>query len=170
MTETTKQATHKTSEQVESDVAMDILTSDATPSTMGLLHRYIALRATVEETEEAHETAVNHCDAVERELVNRMLEEGIRNVKTSDGRTAYLAHQLYCNVLAENREALHKYLRDTGRGELIKSTETVHSSTLKSMVKEMVGEELDFDRLPDELKSIINASDGFEVRILSAKK
>lgn len=67
------------------------------------------------------------------------------------GKTFYLTEKLYVNSLAAKSADLHKYLREKSLGDMIK--ETVHPSTLKSYVKELLEED---DELPEGLKECIS--------------
>ena len=75
-------------------------------------------------------------------LPEAMDDEGVSNISIEGVGRITLRGEVYCSILADNREAAYNWLRDTGRGSLI--TETVNASTLKAAAKAWLkrGEEI----------------------------
>ena len=69
-----------------------------------------------------------------QDLATMMIDSEIEKFTIKGHGTLYMKDVFYCNVLAENRERLHNWLRDTGQDALI--TEYVQPSTLKAFAKE----------------------------------
>lgn len=78
-------------------------------------------------------------------IPNRFDEEGIQNITIEGIGRVSLTGDLFVSVLAENREKMHEWLSDIGKGSLI--TTTVNASTLKATIKAMMraGEEIPED-------------------------
>lgn len=78
-------------------------------------------------------------------IPNRFDEEGIQNITIEGIGRVSLTGDLFVSVLAENREKMHEWLSDIGKGSLI--TNTVNASTLKATIKAMMraGEEIPED-------------------------
>jgi len=73
-----------------------------------------------------------------REKLKQAMEEfGMDKVTTEDGLTAYLADpRIFAGCSKDDRDALHAWLRETGRDDVIK--ESVNANTLSAMIKEMI--------------------------------
>lgn len=67
-------------------------------------------------------------------LPEQLENEGIQNIKVEGVGKVTLRGDVYVSVLVENREVFHEWLRDTGRGDLIK--DSVNASTLKAAAKQ----------------------------------
>jgi hypothetical protein len=101
------------------------------------------LRARKDALEEQSKAIGAEYDYLRLEYVpERMEQEGIQNMKVDGVGKVSLRGDLYVSVLADNRDAFHEWLRETGRGDLIR--DTVNASTLKAAAKDWIrsGEEL----------------------------
>ena len=93
------------------------------------------LRATKDELEERLKEVNIEYDFLRLTHLPEQLEnEGIQNIKVEGVGKVTLRGDVYVSVLAENREEFHGWLRDTGRGDLIK--DSVNASTLKAAAKQ----------------------------------
>jgi len=90
-------------------------------------------------------------DIQERKLVDMMVEQELQNFKGSNGITYSLKTSVIPNVLAENKPALIRALKENGYESLVK--EDVNAQTFKGFIKEK-GWETD-DELPEYLQEIV---------------
>lgn len=65
-----------------------------------------------------------------------MEEQGVRNIAIDGVGKVYLTSDMNVSIKAEHQEQVFEWLQDTGRSAIIKPT--VHSSTLKSVVKKIL--------------------------------
>lgn len=66
-------------------------------------------------------------------LVERFDAEDVKNIKIDGVGRVNIQGDVYVSVLAKDREALYDWLRDEGKGDVVK--ETVAHPTLKAMMK-----------------------------------
>jgi hypothetical protein len=118
---------------------------------IALFRKYYDLeREFKEKMEEARETK----ESFEQVLYDKMISEGVQNLKTDKLGTFYLRDDRYASVKAETKEAFFDWLRESGYGDLIQPT--VNARTLTSWVNEQTeGKELEDD---DELSQFINVT------------
>lgn len=92
-------------------------------------------------------TALNkEYDFIRLNLVpKRMEDDGIDNIRVDGVGRVSLTSDMYVRVNSDDREKVHEFFRDLGKGSLI--TETINPSTLKAVVKAMMksGEEVPED-------------------------
>lgn len=116
-----------------------------------LADRLLELRKKKEDIEEKSNLLNSKIADVEEKLVESMVERDLQNFSQAGARFAF-SPQTYINVKKENKEALHKWLRENGHANLI--GEAVHPSTFKSFIVKEVLE--DSDELPGELQGIVS--------------
>lgn len=82
-------------------------------------------------------------------LPERMEDEGIETQQIKDVGRLQSIDDIRCNVLSENREALHQWLRDNGYGSMVNPD--VNSSTLKAFIKDCIANGIEY---PTDLVNI----------------
>lgn len=122
---------------------------DALP-TLELIHRFNALRLQKEDLETALKAVNGEYDHIRLVLVpERFEEEGIAKMQVKDVGTVSITHDMYVSMKADKKPEAMQYLRDIGKGSIVQ--ESVNSSTLRAVVKEMVK---GGDAVPDELFNV----------------
>lgn len=87
---------------------------------------------------EAQKTAQAAYDRAENALIEYMQAKQLKTTGkyAGLGSATLVKPRLYANYLKENEEQVFKFLKDVGRGDLIK--ETVNKNSLSGFVKEML--------------------------------
>lgn len=135
---------------------------------------YFALKTEHDDLSAKLKTVAEKWDAVEVELMQLLIEEGVNSIKL-DGLGAFtLATRNFFNVTKENEESFYQYLKDTGNGGLLR--EYVNPRTLSTFlnshferIKETYGEDFEAkDKALDFLKQ--KGASVFEKKTISFRK
>lgn len=119
-------------------------------STLDLIHKFNTLRSVKESMESALKAVNAEYDHIRLVLVpERFEQEGITKMQVKDVGTVSISHDMYVSMKAEKKVEAMQYLRDIGKGSIVQ--ESVNSSTLRAVVKEMVK---GGDAVPDELFNV----------------
>ncbi len=108
-------------------------------------------KANKEEADDAAKAATAIYDFLRLVKIPAVFEEQeIKILKVDGVGRCQLAGDIYCSVLAGHKEDAFTFLRDTGRGDLIK--EEVNASTLKVVLKGMVAKG---EPIPEEIFRVV---------------
>lgn len=105
-------------------------------------------------------------ERLESELSDLMDEQGLQSVKSTDGRTLYKSRDLFVSVNAANRTAVVDACRELGLTDLIKTE--VPTTTLKSHIKEWMGDMGEADQIPEQLRELVHVHEAYSIRIRKA--
>lgn len=128
------------------------------PSLGEQLATYLNLHDEVKATEAYLESLKGQRDAAGEVLIGVFERDGVNSLRSTDGRTVYLARELWAR--AADAEALTKALRANGLGDIVK--ETVNTQTLTSVVRE---HDKSGEPLPPEVADAIIVSEVFKPRV-----
>lgn len=137
--------------------------STATKSIGELVAEVLSLRDEIDANETKNKLCKSDLEALESELSERMNEEGFQSVKAADGRTVYKSRDLFVNVAAQNRGAVVEACLALGLESLIKTE--VPTASLKSHVREWMGDLGDKEQIPEQLRALINVHEAFSIRV-----
>ena len=102
-----------------------------------LTRRMSELAERIDLLEQSKKEHQKEYDAIrKRYLPDAMADEGIENIRLEGVGAVSVRSDVYVTIPAESRDVAYDWLRGTGHGGIIK--ETVHSSTLRATVKEML--------------------------------
>lgn len=135
----------------------------ATKSIGDLVAEVLAKRDEIELADAALKGQKSELDSLESELSDRMNEEGIQSLKSTDGRTVYKSRDLFVNVSAGNKAAVVNACRDLGLDELVRTE--VPTTSLKSRIREWMGDLGDKDQIPELLRPLIAVHEEFSIRV-----
>lgn len=96
----------------------------------------------------------------EEALKRRFEEIGVAHVKTTDGRTVYLAREMYAGAKLGDRSAVTKALHAIGLSDLV--SEGFNTLSLSAYIRELDRNEED---IPAELADVIDVRELYRVRV-----
>lgn len=107
------------------------------PQTPGEMLRYLRRLKDAKAELEAQEKDINiEITSIEQGVFPEMMDAADLDRFSEQGiGSAKLGVKVFANVLVDNTEAFHAWLRDKGQGSLIK--ETVHHKTLEALCREL---------------------------------
>jgi hypothetical protein len=136
----------------------------AATKTIGELVQEVLAKRDASETLFAEKKRIDsECMELERELSDLMDEQGLQSLKASDGRTLYKSRDLFVNVPAANREAVVEACRLLGLDQLVVTS--VNSNSLKSQVREWMGDVGDEEQIPEQLRSLVAVHEEYSIRV-----
>lgn len=103
-----------------------------------LARRFYALKTTHAELKTKLDAIDKEWVAIENELMEAMVEEGVSTIKVDDAGKFTLASEHYFSATVENKPEVFEYLKKNGHGALIK--EDVNARTLSAFCKNMLTE------------------------------
>lgn len=107
---------------------------DETPKLTELCREFGALRAVKADIELIDKEIGRRYDFMRLALLTERFDaEDVKNLKIDGVGRVNIQGDVYVSVLAKDREALYDWLRDEGKGDVVK--ETVAHPTLKAMMK-----------------------------------
>ena len=137
------------------------------PKTVGqLVAEVLACRDECDAHKKELDAANRRADALESELSDLMDEQGLQSVKATDGRTLYKSRDLFVSVSAANRSAVVEACQALGLTDLIKTE--VPTTTLKSHIKEWMGDMGEADQIPEQLRELVHVHEAYSIRIRKA--
>jgi len=126
------------------------------------LNAYVAKYDEIKDAEEVVKGLKAEYDDQELVLLDEFAEAGIQNMKTKSGRTVYLFQDLYVKLVGDATKA-YAAVRRAGGTDMIHPT--IHSSTLRSWIKELVASE---KGVPKGLQPYVETTDAFKIRVRSS--
>jgi molybdopterin synthase catalytic subunit len=105
-------------------------------------------------------------ERLEKELSDLMDEQGLQSVKSTDGRTLYKSRDLFVSVCAANRSAVVAACQELGLTDLIKTE--VPTTTLKSHIREWMGDMGEADQIPEQLRALVHVHEEYSIRVRKA--
>lgn len=105
-----------------------------------LVEKFRAAQLLVEDLDIKKKAAMDELNKVENELMEMLEDEGKKSSAKFEGlgHVTIVKPTLWASIQKENQEVAFDFLRSVGREDMIR--QTVHSGTLSSFVREMVGE------------------------------
>ena len=118
-------------------------------------HRLVAVDAELDAVSRTKAMLESEKEFLRTKLAEKMAAEGVDKFGVN-GKRIRVQEELFVSVPAERQEIVIQTLKDTGNGDVVK--ETVHPSTLKSLVKQMRDRAKESEGLPDPtLASLLDA-------------
>lgn len=134
-------------DQVSVDGAWDNLKE---LTTLELIHRFNELRLHKEGLEADLKEVNGEYDFIRLALIpERFEDEAIGKMTVKGIGTVSISHDMHVSLRADRKGEALQYLKDIGKGSIVQ--ESVNSSTLRAVVKQMVK---DGEVVPDELFNI----------------
>ncbi len=103
-----------------------------------LARRFYALKTTHAELKTKLDAIDKEWVAIENDLMEAMVEEGVSTIKVDGAGKFTLASEHYFSATVENKPEVFEYLKKNGHGALIK--EDVNARTLSAFCKNMLTE------------------------------
>ena len=132
-----------------------------------LAAEYKELRDKKDEIENTLSDVKDSIDKKKKELVECMIDDEIQNFTHSGlGLQFYIMNKMYVNAVKGKKPSLLDALKENGFEDVVQ--ETVHSSTLRGLVKEQI--EQNEDALPEWLEGLVNVHEDNDVGMRKAVK
>lgn len=119
-------------------------------TTLELIHRFNELKLHKEGLEADLKEVNAEYDFIRMALIpERFEDEAIGKMTVNGVGTVSISHDMYVSLKADRKADALQYLKDIGKGSIVQ--ESVNSSTLRAVVKQMVK---DGEQVPDELFNV----------------
>lgn len=137
------------------------------PKHLGKLTAYIAARLEQNKIKELSKKAEENRRKAEAELVDALLEAGMKSFKMDDGVSVGLRKRFDCSVNKDNNDQVEEWLRET-EGDVSPFQKLVlYKPAIVKMLKDKAAkDELDETKIPDFLN--LRSTPGITVRGLKA--
>jgi len=134
---------------IREDRPSDKYMSESIPKLVGLM---MDIKTKLDDLDTERKALVTEYDAIRKyALPDRMDEEGVSNATIKGVGRVHIRADVFANIPAAHREMAYDWLRGMGHGGIIK--ETVHSGTLKALMKSLIKEGGDLP--PDEVIKVV---------------
>lgn len=128
-----------------------------------LAAQLLALRSEKEQLEAKLKELSARAGLVEKELSERMVEQGVQSITMADGQKVYLSRELAVSIPAQNQPAVADVCTELGLGDLVRTE--VSTQRLKARVREWLGDLGAVEALPEQLRSLVHIHEWFAVRV-----
>lgn len=134
-----------------------------------MVHEYVQLKLRIREQQAQLERMTEDANALEQELLEQFMQNGVQNIKTDQG-TAFLRGQIWASypeseggIGTRTYSETNAALRMAGLAGFV--LERFHPQTMSAWVRELPRDELDNPILPPELEGKLNVTTKFGINV-----